>query len=50
MFKIYGAGGLGVDIEPELIAIANKSAEENHLEHLVTFRSAYVRPLRGIYF
>ena len=25
MFKIYGAGGLGVDIEPELIAIANKS-------------------------
>ena len=38
-WKRYGAGGLGVDIEPELIAIANKSAEENNLEHLVSFRS-----------
>lgn len=36
--RLYGARGVGVDIDPERIAEANANAKAAGVEHLVTFR------------
>jgi ubiquinone/menaquinone biosynthesis C-methylase UbiE len=36
--KVYGARGIGVDIDPQRIAEANANARREGVEHLVTFK------------
>ena len=36
--KVYGARGVGVDIDPQRIAEANKNAKRAGVTHLVTFK------------
>ena len=36
--KIYGARGIGVDIDPQRIAEANANARRDGVAHLVTFK------------
>ena len=37
-YRKYGAAGLGVDIEAGLVQVAEASARQANLQHLVTFR------------
>ena len=36
--KVYGARGVGVDIDPQRIAEANANAKQAGVTHLVTFK------------